>query len=120
MLFRSSSDRSFEDSDSLDQMDAGHVDDCKLTTTESAHTRFIALSESHKKCAWFVMHCVCLAMQNGSVVKLAGNSIYTEIEETFIGGCSRCLHLASLFANASAKFANCTLDNIEKWSASTV
>ena len=32
------------------------------------------------------MHRVRLAMQNSSVIKLGGNGIHTEVDETFIGG----------------------------------
>src|SRR5438132_74994 len=43
-----------------------------------------------QKSAWFMLHRIRLAMQNGSVVKMSGN---VEVDETFIGGKARNMHM---------------------------
>ena len=63
-------------------MHADHVDDCELIKVESAHTRLV-VRWNPRKYAWFEMHRVRLAMQNDSVMKLGGNGIHTEVDETF-------------------------------------
>ena len=45
-----------------------------------------------QKSAWFMLHRVRLAMQNGSLMKLGGNSGEVEADETFIGGKARNMH----------------------------
>src|SRR5437762_9500926 len=45
-----------------------------------------------QKSAWFMMHRIRLAMQNGSIVKLGGASGEVEADETFIGGKARNMH----------------------------
>lgn len=45
-----------------------------------------------QKSAWFMLHRIRLAMQNGSFVKLGGNSGEVEVDETFIGGKARNMH----------------------------
>ena len=47
-----------------------------------------------QKTAWFMLHRIRKAMQNGSFVKLGGNSGEVEADETFIGGKARNMHLA--------------------------
>ncbi len=42
-----------------------------------------------QKTAWFMLHRICLAMQNGSFEKLGGE---VEADETFIGGKARNMH----------------------------
>jgi transposase-like protein len=44
-----------------------------------------------QKTAWFMMHRIRLAMQNGSFEKLSGN---VEVDETFIGGKAKNMHKA--------------------------
>ena len=44
-----------------------------------------------QKTAWFMMHRIRLAMQNGSFMKLSGN---VEVDETFIGGKAKNMHVA--------------------------
>lgn len=46
-----------------------------------------------QKSAWFMLHRVRLAMQSGSFSKLGGNGSEVEVDETFIGGKSRNMHL---------------------------
>jgi transposase-like protein len=47
-----------------------------------------------QKSAWFMMHRIRLAMQSGSFVKLGGNGGEVEVDETFIGGKARNMHIA--------------------------
>lgn len=45
-----------------------------------------------QKSAWFLMHRIRKAMQNGSLLKLGGNSGEVEVDESFIGGKARNMH----------------------------
>lgn len=45
-----------------------------------------------QKSAWFVLHRLCLALQESSFVKLGGKGKTVEVDETFIGGLSRNMH----------------------------
>lgn len=45
-----------------------------------------------QKSAWFVMHRLRLALQNGSMLKLGGGGKEIEADESFIGGASRFMH----------------------------
>ncbi len=42
--------------------------------------------------AWFMLHRIRLAMQNGSLLKIGGNGGEVEADETFIGGKARNMH----------------------------
>ncbi len=46
-----------------------------------------------QKSAWFVLHRIRLALQARSILKLGGNGGKVEVDETFIGGKSRNMHL---------------------------
>ena len=46
-----------------------------------------------QKTAWFMLHRIRLAMQNGSMMKLGGNGGEIEADETFIGGKARNMHI---------------------------
>jgi len=46
-----------------------------------------------QKSAWFMMHRLRRAMQKGSLMKLGGDGIEVEVDETFIGGKARNMHL---------------------------
>jgi transposase-like protein len=46
-----------------------------------------------QKSAWFMLHRIRKAMQNGSMMKLGGNGGPVEVDETFIGGKARNMHL---------------------------
>jgi transposase-like protein len=45
-----------------------------------------------QKSAWFMDHRIRLALQQGSLMKLGGNSGEVEVDETFIGGKARNMH----------------------------
>ena len=47
-----------------------------------------------QKSAWFMLHRIRKAMQNGSMMKLGGNGGPVEVDETFIGGKARNMHLS--------------------------
>ena len=47
-----------------------------------------------QKSAWFMLHRIRLAMQNGSLLKVGGNGGEVEADETFIGGKARNMHLS--------------------------
>jgi transposase-like protein len=47
-----------------------------------------------QKTAWFMLHRIRLAAQTGSFVKLGGDGKQVEVDETFIGGKSRNMHLS--------------------------
>src|SRR5580704_8188819 len=47
-----------------------------------------------QRTAWFMLHRIRTAMQDCSTVKLGGNSGEVEVDETFIGGKARNMHLA--------------------------
>jgi transposase-like protein len=47
-----------------------------------------------QKTAWFMLHRIRLAMQNGSLLKMGGNGGSVEVDETFIGGKARNMHIA--------------------------
>ncbi len=47
-----------------------------------------------QKTAWFMLHRIRKAMQNGSFAKLGGNGGEVEVDETFIGGKSRNMHVS--------------------------
>lgn len=47
-----------------------------------------------QKSAWFMLHRIRLAMQNGSFMKIGSNGGEVEADETFIGGKARNMHLS--------------------------
>lgn len=47
-----------------------------------------------QKSAWFMMHRIRLAMQSGSFKKAGGDGSEVEVDETFIGGKARNMHVA--------------------------
>ena len=47
-----------------------------------------------QKSAWFMLHRIRLAMQSGSFTKIGANGSEVEVDETFIGGKARNMHLA--------------------------
>jgi transposase-like protein len=47
-----------------------------------------------QKTAWFMLHRIRKAMQSGSILKIGGNGGEVEVDETFIGGKSRNMHIS--------------------------
>jgi transposase-like protein len=47
-----------------------------------------------QKTAWFMLHRIRKAMQSGSLMKMGGSGGEVEVDETFIGGKSRNMHLS--------------------------
>ena len=47
-----------------------------------------------QKSAWFMLHRIRLAMQNGSLLKIGGSGGEVEADETFIGGKARNMHVS--------------------------
>jgi transposase-like protein len=45
-----------------------------------------------QKSAWFVLHRLRLALQNGNVSKIGGEGKHFEVDESFIGGAARFMH----------------------------
>lgn len=45
-----------------------------------------------QKSAWFMLHRIRLAMQNGSILKMGGSGGEIEVDESFIGGLARNMH----------------------------
>src|ERR1700719_4068966 len=48
-----------------------------------------------QKTAWFMLHRIRLATQSGSVLKIGGPRSEVEVDETFIGGKARNMHIGS-------------------------
>lgn len=46
-----------------------------------------------QKTAWFMAHRIRLAMQEGSIMKIGGDGSEVEVDETFIGGKARNMHV---------------------------
>ncbi|HTD21818.1 MAG TPA: IS1595 family transposase [Terriglobales bacterium] len=64
---------------------------CKNGVSSYEIARAIGVTQ---KSAWFMMHRIRLAMQDGSMVKLGGGGREVEADETFIGGKAKFMHLA--------------------------
>jgi transposase-like protein len=47
-----------------------------------------------QKTAWFMLHRIRKAMQTGSLMKMGGGGSVVEVDETFIGGKARNMHIA--------------------------
>jgi transposase-like protein len=83
----------FEDSPiSLDKWLAGlwMLVNCKNGISSYEVGRALGLTQ---KSAWFMLHRLRLALQNGSVNKLGGPGSEVEVDETFIGGKARNMHV---------------------------
>jgi transposase-like protein len=62
---------------------------CKNGVSSYEVGRDLAISQ---KSAWFMLHRLRLALQNGSLLKIGGNGSEVEVDETFIGGKLRNMH----------------------------
>jgi len=58
-----------------------------------------------QKSAWFMLHRIRLAMQSNSFVKLGGGEKEVEVDETFIGGKARNMHLSKRRRNITGNMA---------------
>ena len=67
------------------------VANCKNGVSSYEVARAIGITQ---KSAWFMLHRIRLAMQSSSGVKIGGNGSHVEVDETFIGGKSRNMHVA--------------------------
>lgn len=65
------------------------IGNCKNGVSSCEIARDIGITQ---KSAWFMLHRIRKAMQDGSLVKLGGNSGEVEVDETFIGGKARNMH----------------------------
>src|SRR5947209_4999769 len=65
------------------------IANCKNGSSSWEIHRAIGVTQ---KSAWFMLHRIRLAMQNGSIMKLGGGSGEVEADETFIGGKARNMH----------------------------
>jgi len=65
---------------------------CKNGISSCEIARDLGISQ---KSAWFMAHRLRLAMQNGSLMKMGGSGTEVEVDETFIGGKARNMHLAT-------------------------
>jgi transposase-like protein len=64
---------------------------CKNGVSSCEVARSLGVTQ---KTAWFMLHRIRKAMQDGSTVKLGGNGSEVEVDETFIGGKARNMHVA--------------------------
>ena len=64
---------------------------CKNGISSCEIARDLGISQ---KSAWFMAHRLRLAMQNGSLMKMGGSGTEIEVDETFIGGKARNMHVA--------------------------
>jgi transposase-like protein len=67
------------------------VVNCKNGISSYEIKRHIGVTQ---KTAWFMAHRIRRALQTGSFVKMGGNGGAVEVDETFIGGKARNMHLA--------------------------
>jgi transposase-like protein len=64
---------------------------CKNGISSYELARDLGVSQ---KAAWFMLQRLRLALQDGSIVKLGGSGSEVEVDETFIGGKARNMHLS--------------------------
>jgi transposase-like protein len=73
------------------------LSNCRNGVSSCEIARTIGVTQ---KSAWFMLHRIRLAMQQGSLMKMGGSGTPVEVDETFIGGKARFMH-----ANKRAKLA---------------
>jgi transposase-like protein len=67
------------------------VVNCKNGVSSAEMARTLKITQ---KSAWFMLHRLRLALQSGSVNKIGGPGSEVEVDETFIGGKARNMHLS--------------------------
>jgi hypothetical protein len=65
------------------------VANCKNGISSYEVSRALGVTQ---KTAWFMLHRIRLAMQNGSFIKMGGKGGPVEVDETYIGGKARNMH----------------------------
>jgi transposase-like protein len=65
------------------------IANCKNGVSSYEIHRAIGVTQ---RSAWFMLHRIRLAMQNGSIMKFGGSGGHVEVDETFIGGKARFMH----------------------------
>jgi transposase-like protein len=65
------------------------LSNCRNGVSSCEIARTIGVTQ---KSAWFMLHRIRLAMQNGSLMKLGGSGNPVQVDETFIGGKARNMH----------------------------
>jgi transposase-like protein len=65
------------------------LSNCRNGVSSCEIARTIGVTQ---KSAWFMLHRIRLAMQNGSLMKLGGSGSPVQVDETFIGGKARNMH----------------------------
>src|SRR5579884_1460413 len=66
------------------------IANCKNGVSSYEIARSIGVTQ---KSAWFMLHRIRKAMQSGSIVKIGGPEGEVEVDETFIGGKARNMHM---------------------------
>ncbi|MBZ5531946.1 MAG: IS1595 family transposase [Acidobacteriia bacterium] len=79
------------------------LSNCRNGVSSCEIARTIGVTQ---KSAWFMLHRIRLAMQNGSLMKLGGSGSPVQVDETFIGGKARNMHKIK-----RAKLDNMGFDN---------
>jgi transposase-like protein len=65
------------------------LSNCRNGVSSCEIARTIGVTQ---KSAWFMLHRIRLAMQQGSIMKLGGSGSPVQVDETFIGGKARNMH----------------------------
>jgi len=65
------------------------LSNCRNGVSSCEIARTIGVTQ---KSAWFMLHRIRLAMQQGSIMKLGGSGKPVQVDETFIGGKARNMH----------------------------
>ncbi|MFL6387336.1 MAG: IS1595 family transposase [Terriglobales bacterium] len=82
------------------------IANCKNGVSSYEIHRAIGVTQ---KSAWFMLHRIRLAMQNGSLMKLGGSGTPVQVDETFIGGKARNMHKSKRARMDKMSFGNKTI-----------
>jgi transposase-like protein len=82
------------------------IANCKNGVSSYEIHRAIGVTQ---KSAWFMLHRIRLAMQNGSIMKLGGSGSPVQVDETFIGGKARNMHESKRARMDKMSFGNKTI-----------